>query len=629
MKALSEIHLDEITRDRSYYPSPSAWEDEVLYFLMLDRFSDGNEKGYMDNDGNLVASGTTDIYTDADYENAIQTEEEAKKWREAGVTFVGGTLKGFESKIGYLKRLGVTTVWLSPIFRQVPFKETYHGYGIQNFIDVDPRFGTKEDLISLVQTAHNHGIRVILDIILNHTGDVFGYESSHLRCEWEDSQGNKFRYACWQSDGYEYPVAGWRDADGNIAYPFNQTVPDSTFPDAAVWPVEFQKKEAFTRKGEIKSWDNFPEFIEGDFFDLKDIHLGNGPVEYFNPSVTLMDLCKVYQFWIALADIDGFRVDTVKHMDQGASRLFTSAIHEFTETIGKENFYLIGEITGGRVNAFRTLEEVGMNAALGINDIPGKLEGLVKGNVNPNEYFDLFRNSLLVQKESHVWFRDRVVTSFNDHDQVRQGNDKSRFCYTAPGEPDNSLLILNALAVNAMTMGIPCIYYGTEQCFDGEGGNDRYLREAMFGGEFGAFRSKDRHFFNEHGRIYQELGKILAIRKENITIRRGRQYLRKISAPDDGVNFGLPYKIGARMESVVPWSRIHSNNEVLLAINTHYTEAITVWVTIDAGLHEAGDTLTCLYSTEANQISQQITIVAKNGLSVLLTVPAAGFVIYE
>ena len=95
----------------------------------------------------------------------------------------------------------------------------------------------------------------------------------------------------------------------------------------------------------------------------------------------------MYKFWIAYADIDGFRVDTVKHMDPGATRFFTSVIHEFTERIGKENFYLIGEITGGRDLAFTTLETTGLDAALGIDDIPDRLEYLVKGYRSPDGYF--------------------------------------------------------------------------------------------------------------------------------------------------------------------------------------------------------------------------------------------------
>ena len=69
----------------------------------------------------------------------------------------------------------MTAIWISPIFKQVSFQETYHGYGIQNFLDVDPHFGTRQDLKELINTAHQHGIYVILDIILNHSGNVFSY----------------------------------------------------------------------------------------------------------------------------------------------------------------------------------------------------------------------------------------------------------------------------------------------------------------------------------------------------------------------------------------------------------------------------------------------------------------------
>ena len=89
---------------------------------------------------------------------------------------------------------------------------------------------------------------------------------------------------------------------------------------------------------------------------------------------------------------------------------------------------------------------------------------------------------------------------------MRKGGYKARF---VPGDPAWSSLLLNVLALNATTLGIPCIYYGSEQGFDGEGDSDRYIREAMFGGEFGAFRLRGRHFFNENDPVYQELSKIL------------------------------------------------------------------------------------------------------------------------
>jgi len=623
-KSLQKVNFPALTQ-RRYTPSPAAWEDQVLYFLMLDRFSDGSEQGYNGNDGKLVDSGSTPLFQPGDAGNAVQTETDAQRWRQAGARWVGGTLKGLTGKIGYLKRLGITALWVSPIFKQVAFQESYHGYGIQNFLDVDPHFGTRQDLRKLVRTAHRHGIYVILDIILNHSGDVFAYDPDRY---WTQDPATGTWYLDPRWDGGPYPVAGYRNAQGAPELPFgpNESGQEAgAWPGGAVWPAEFQPAETFTRKGRINNWDHDPEFMEGDFYDLKDINLGSGPVDHYAPSAALWSLCQAYKFWIAYADVDGFRVDTVKHMDPGATRLFTSVIHEFAQRIGKENFYLIGEITGGRWRAFNTLEITGMDAALGIDDIPDRLEYLVKGYRNPEEYFDLFRNSTLVQKESHIWFRNKVVTLFDDHDQVRKGGYKARFC---AGNPDWQKLLLNVLAVNTTTLGIPCIYYGSEQGFDGEGDNDRYLREAMFGGEFGAFRSHQRHFFDEDNPVYRELSKILALRREKIALRRGRQYLCTISG--DGHNFGYPAVVGGRMFSVVPWMRLFDEQQILLAINTDPDHPRSAWVSLDAGHFAESAKLKCLYSSDPNQVGQEMVVQVSGERKVVnLSVPAAGLVVFE
>ena len=617
-KLLEQIDLENLYR-QEFFKSPAAWEEQVLYFLMLDRFSDGKEDGYKDSQGNQV-SGTTPLFQNDDNGNAVKTEQEAKQWREAGEKWTGGTLKGLTSKIGYLKRLGVTAIWISPIFKQVAFKETYHGYGIQNFIDIDPHFGSREDLRELVKTAHNNEIYVILDIILNHSGDVFEYRPESCRCREKEGC-----YPCW--DGNAYEVQGFNNDKGEPKLDFKPVSPENeanVWPNGAIWPKEFQQPEIFSKKGAIKNWDYNPEYLEGDFFDLKDLMLGKGDVDHYQDYPALRALIDVYKFWITYADLDGFRVDTVKHMDPGAARYFAGAIHEYAQSIGKENFYLIGEITGGREHAFHILEITGVDAALGIADIPDKLEYVVKGYRNPGDYFSLFRNSLLVDKESHTWFNNKVVTMFDDHDQVRRGNNKARFC----ADQNGCKQVLNALALNVTTMGIPCIYYGSEQCFDGRGDSDRYIRETMFGGRFGAFRSKDRHFFNEDTFVYQELAKILQIRKERIALRRGRQYLRPISG--DGVNFGLPQMIGEQIRSIVPWSRVSSNKEVLLLLNTDCENPKTAWVTVDNNLHRSGNKLKCIYSSQdKSRIGSEIAIEERNGKSVRITAPACEFAIYE
>ncbi|SDH56987.1 alpha-amylase family glycosyl hydrolase [Nitrosomonas sp. Nm132] len=617
---------------RQFTPSPAAWEDQVLYFLMLDRFSDGKEKSYLDNSGSPVLTGTTPQFQfDRDAYKA-----DRKQWAAQGNRWLGGTLKGLASKIGYLKRLGVSAIWISPVFKQMPKDEySYHGYAIQNFLDIDPRFGCRQDLQDLVDTAHAQGIYVILDIIFNHSGDVFAYDAD--RYVTDDGHGGHYMDPRW--DNRSYRVKGYRNADGKAEVPFARidlAVHPEAWPDQAIWPEELQDTDNFTCKGRISNWDYDPEFREGDFITLKDIDHGRHDynaegkriIDNFYPSKALTTFCDIYKFWIAFADIDGYRIDTVKHMEPGATRYFTAVVQEYAQSLGKENFYLIGEITGGREFAFNLMETTGLNAALGIDEIPDKLEYLAKGYRDPQSYFSLFRNSVLVGKGSHTWYGKHIVTLFDDHDQVRKGENKARFC----GDTINhGYAHLSAVvALNLTTMGIPCLYYGTEQAFNGAGDNDRYLRECMFGGKFGSLQSTDRHFFNEAHEIYRLIADINQIRKERLALRRGRQYLRQISESGEAGTFGLPHMIGDRILSVVPWSRIFDNHEIVLAVNTDIDKPRTAWVTIDNALHgDKSQFLECIYSTDRVQIGSAIKIEVRNGKAVHLTVPPGGFVIYE
>ncbi|MDP2833154.1 MAG: alpha-amylase family glycosyl hydrolase [Pseudomonadota bacterium] len=629
-RSLQDIDWAALRR-AEYTASPAAWEDQVLYFLMLDRYSDGRERGYLGNDGNPVATGETPPFRFS--EDAYQADQAT--WADAGDEWLGGTLKGLESKIGYLKRLGVSALWVSPVFKQVAADaHSYHGYGIQNFLDVDPHFGSRQDLIDLVNTAHANGIRVILDIILNHAGDVFGYRYNPERYPDKDEQGDACMDPRW--DGEAYPVSGWHNAFGEANIPFGRVDPAShphAWPDDAVWPAEMQAAENFTAKGRIVSWDYDPEFYEGDFVTLKDLHHGHHDyvgkariVDAFHPSQALMALCDLYKFWIALADVDGFRIDTVKHMEPGATRYFASVVKEFAQSLGKENFFLVGEITGGREHAWKMLELTGLDAALGIDDIPDKLDYLAKGWREPADYFGLFRNSALERKASHVWFGRHVVTLFDDHDQVRKGNNKARFCGDKANDGYRHLKAV--LGLNLTSMGIPCLYYGSEQAFDGAGDNDRYLRECMFGGRFGSLKSTDRHFFEEDHEIYRFIAEVTTLRNKHLALRRGRQYLREISDTGAAGTFGLPRMIGGEIRSLVPWSRLFADAEILLAINTDADKARAAWVTIDAGLHANTVALTCLYSSDPAQIGAGTPIESRNGRAVRISVPAGGFVVY-
>jgi glycosidase len=652
-RSLKDIDWSAITANRKYYKSPAAWEDQVLYFLLLDRFSNGKEYGGFADLNGAPVTGPTDERTTPLFQDVDAGQANRQTWWEAGKTWCGGNLVGLRDKLSYLKRMGVTAVWLSPVFKQVTNSKDYHGYGVQNFLDIDPHFGTREDLRDFVAAAHSLGIWVILDIILNHAGDVFAYEGNH-------------RYYYYQ--GQEWTVQGFRrqkDDPGTLLFGPNP----EAWPHGAIWPSEFQDPATWTHQGEIRDqgWDSFPEYLDGDFLSLKDIDHGPAPkdpaiawdflrrIREFKPSSALVHLTEVYKFWIAYADIDGFRIDTVKHMEPGAVRFFTNVIHEFAQSLGKEDFYLIGEVTGGRANAVTTVDTTGINAALGINDMPDKLEFLVKGWRSPGHpeteaqegYFDLFRNSLQDNKNTHQWYIKHVVTMFDDHDQVGVKR-KFRFC----GGPGDSYRFLKAaLGLNLTTTGIPCLYYGTEQAFNGadfrsrhepDDYSDVFLRECMFGGPFGSFQSTCRHFFNEDHEVYRFIQEVCELRRQHMALRRGRQYLREFSSSGEDDDFYYPQPIDViiwisnqpltvgELRWVVAWSRIFADQEYLCAINTDPNQPLTVWATIDKNLNPPGRSQkVCLMSTDSGQRNARAQVHAKNGSAIQITVPPAGFVVYH
>ena len=594
------------------YPSPATWRDQILYFLLPDRFSDGGE-------------GSRTLF-DPTNPSAFKAPSKAN-WMADGKKFQGGTIAGITSKLNYLQNLGVTTLWIAPVWKQRKDLETYHGYGIQNFLEIDPRFGTRQELRDLVDAAHTRGMYVLLDIIYNHSGNNWFYNRNNNPRTTEN-----YRFSP------PYPVHGWR-SDSGSSIPISSISPADL--EDGVWPQEFQDLDWYTRAGKIGRWDPYDwedplhpdnEFRRGDFFDLKDLNL--------NRSDVLSAVIKVFQYWIALSDCDGFRIDTVKHVPWEASRDFCGAIHEYAESIGKENFLLLGEVTGGADLARNYLEIFGRNidAVLDIGEPPKKLAGMTKGFRQPSDFFNQFvgHDSLGSHRETGRYH----VSILDDHDMV--GRDKHRFA------AHNSIStkyeqVAQAVGVQLTTLGIPCIYYGTEQAFDGtednhdfsiesSGFEDRYIRESMFGGTFGAFETEGCHFFNENHPSYLRISAIAKIRNGNdkigIALRRGRQYLRKTSIS------GSPFDIPAR-EELVAWSRILFDREVLIAVNTHGTSGRGADVTVDGSLSPVGEKMTFLYKSDWSDsqlrtppIDQTVDILSSGSrATVRIDLPPAGMAI--
>ena len=608
-KTLAEADLAPRGR---VFPSPATWRDQVFYQVIPDRFSDGKED-------------TRPLF-DRTHPEKFKAPDK-KKWMSAGNVFNGGTLKGIQSKLDYLQNLGVTTLWINPPWRQRADLQTYHGYGIQNYLDIDPRFGTRQDLRDLVDAAHDRGMYVILDVIYNHSGNNWFYRDEQTG-EPVSSRGYRF--------APPYPVHGWRSKTG-------KSMPTPKDPDDGVWPAELQNYDWYTRAGSIEHWGvavwedpMHPdvEFRRGDFFDLKDWDLENPDV--------INALIRVYQYWIALSDCDGFRADAVKHVSVQASRRFCSGIHEFAESIGKENFFITGEITDSNIApGYIDLFGGNLDAVLGIIAFPNLLRGFVKGQTSPADFFALYdvNNPYGNLRQQGRY----IVAVLDDHDMSSRGR-KERF--SANGiQPSIYKQAAHVVGVQLTTPGMPSIYYGTEQALDGSEdyhdfsiepnrfGEDRYIREAMFGGEFGAFETRGCHFFNPDHPTYLRIAAIARLRNGSSpagrTLRRGRLFPREISY--------LNYAFGAsRSGELAAWSQVHYQTEILMVLNTHGLEGRGADVTVDAYLHPAGSDMTVLYNSEwtddeLRQPPQDQTVKVNTQpdgrATVRVDLPAAGMII--
>jgi glycosidase len=546
----------------------------VIYFLLPDRFSDGHEDTRpMVDPANRAAARPPGFRWD--------------NWAESGGSrWQGGTLKGVASKLSYLADLGVTTVWLGPVWKQRRPDDSYHGYAIQDFLEVDPRFGTRKDLVDLVSGAHARKLRVILDIIFNHTGNNWVYEGDN------DRPG----YRAWP--GF-YPRGKWRTGAGGLADAIAGN-------EDGVWPEELQADGNYTRAG-VGSLgagdfdDPHAEFRRTDFEGLRDVN--------FDGSSALDHLARCYKYWIALTDCDGFRIDTLKHVAFETGRNFCGSIKEFAANLGKADFFLVGEVAGGDYDAGRYQEVLGtnLNATLDIGDSRRQLHRVAKGLAAPRAYFD-FVLSWNDDLGSHRNAGRRHVSILDDHDHV--SGDKVRFSSDAASDHQ----VVAGVAIQLFSLGIPCVYYGTEQAFSGpeqserdqflpdyNRGPDKYLREAMFGPAhprksgaagigsgsgvldasmlgFGPFGTSGAHAFNKRSPAYVRIASLCQVRRKFPVLRYGRLYPRPLSV------LGSAF-VGPAAGELIAWSRILDEEEALCIVNGHGNEARGGDVIVDASLN--------------------------------------------
>lgn len=381
----------------------------------------------------------------------------------------GGDWAGIERKLDYIAGLGATAIWISPV--QTNAYAAYHGYHIRDFHSFAAHFGGLPALTSLIDAAHARGIYVILDVIANHGGDLI--------------DSGDAGYPSFQDPG-TYTLR-WRDPPNYPAPPFDQL-------------------GMYHNNGAIQDFVD-PDQILGELANLDDFRTEDPTVR--------ANLIAAHQWLIEQTDADGFRIDTVKHVELDFWQEFGPQIHSFAaDSLGKDDFFLFGEIFDG-------------SAATN-----GKYTGTVAGGPFALDavlwypmYFasrDVFRygaptswlsNVLSDSTEYEPTATGRNVNFLDNHDN-------GRFMGFGSGADRDDAKARAALTWNHTSTGIPLVYYGMEQEFDG--GGDPYNREDMWDGEWDFGPSEGDHF-DMASPLYRHVRRLNELRAALLALRRGAQ----------------------------------------------------------------------------------------------------------
>lgn len=435
--------------------------DEVIYFLLPDRFANGdpaNDRGGLA--GDRLATG----FDPAD----------------KGF-FHGGDLAGVRAHLDYIQSLGATAVWLSPVFKNKPVQGRrgeesagYHGYWVTDFTRVDPHFGSEQDLRALIDAAHARGMKVYLDIITNHTADVIAYrECPTSACAFRSKPYTPFV----PRDGEGVKVPAWLN-------------------DTAL----------YHNRGNT-TWSG--ESVElGDFDGLDDLATEDPRV--------VKGFIDVFGAWIDRFGIDGYRVDTARHVNVEFWQAFVPAMRAKAAADGIPNFHIFGEVANTQIDVpalARYTREAAFPAVLDFA-FANAVRATVAGNAGTDVLARMFAEDTLYQGGEQAALQ--LPTFISNHDQ-------GRFAWFVrkdrPGASDAEVLkrVTLAYAMLMTLRGVPVIYYGDEQGFAGDGG-DKAARQDMFAG------------FDSNQPLYRTLADLARLRTSHPALRRGRQIVRDNSA---------------------------------------------------------------------------------------------------
>jgi glycosidase len=488
-------------------------EDEFIYFVLPDRFENGDRA----NDRGGIPGGRLQHGFDPTHKGFYQ----------------GGDLRGLTRRLEYLQDMGVTAIWLGPIYQNNPVQGPpgqesagYHGYWITNFLNVDPHFGTREDMRRFVDAAHGRGMKVYLDIIPNHSADIIRFrECPGFDCPYRDQAT------------YPYSRRGGLDGapinDGFAG--LDRQTPENfarlTRPDYAYTPYV----PAQFRNVKVPAWLNDPIYYHnrgnssfrgesstlGDFSGLDDIMTEHPRV--------IAGMIDIYGQWIDDFGIDGFRIDTARHVNPEFWQAFVPAMLARARARGIPNFHIFGEVYDPDPATLARHTRVDRLPAALDFAFQSAVTDVVAGIAPTERLGRLFAADPLY--EGGAAAARRLPTFLGNHDMGRFAT----FVRERNPQASEDEILRRVILGHAMMMfsrGVPTIYYGDEQGFNGDPGGDQNARESLFASQTAVYNDNrlvgtdattaQANFDSAHP-IYRALQRMARIRAADPALRRGEQ----------------------------------------------------------------------------------------------------------
>ncbi len=501
-------------------------QDEIIYFVLPDRFENGDPR----NDRGGLKGGPLQHGFDPTHKGFYH----------------GGDLKGLTGKLDYIQGMGVTAIWFAPIFKNKPVQGKpgeesagYHGYWVTDFTSVDPHFGTNAEFKAFVDAAHARGLKVYMDIITNHTADVIDY-----------AEGEATGYAYRSKGEYPYSRRG-----GPNGAPINQGFAGDDNPDPANWAKLIDPTFAYTpvvreaeRNVKVPAWLNDVSLyhnrgnshwigessVYGDFSGLDDLATEHPQV--------VSGMIDIFGQWIDDYGIDGFRIDTAKHVNPEFWQAFVPAMLTRAKAKGINHFHIFGEIAYQEPTATlaaQVMAESGLPFALDMG-FATAAQMVVSGKAPPRLMAEFLQQDAVYPGGEKTALG--LPTFLGNHDFGRF----AMFVRAMNGSDHPDMLMGRVKLGHAMMFllrGVPTVYYGDEQGFISDG-NDQLAREDMFPSQVAVYNDNrligtrdttaQSNFDTAHP-LYRLISDLAKARTANPALRRGLSTVRAFEETKPGL----------------------------------------------------------------------------------------------